>query len=603
MPDALVVVDHAGVIRSVNHQTELLFGYERGDLIGAALEILVPESLRSAHQVHRKDYVAAPFTRTMGQDLELHGRRRDGTQFPLDISLSHTDTEDGPLVIAAVRDITGRKKAEEAHQKSERLAAIVQHSNDAIIAKTLDGIVTSWNPAAEKMYGYRSQEMVGASIDRLSLQGRTDEITAILARVKAGLEVSPFETLRARKDGTVFPVLLTVSPIRDPQGAVVGASTTARDRTEQVKARKALAEASRQYRLLAENATDVVTMSGPDRRAIWVSPSVTRTLGWAPEELVGTVLSDLVHPDDKNATFATRDTLFAGQQATSPNGGFVMRMRRKTGDYRWVAVLATPVTDESGAPAGAVGGIRDVDDLVHAREDAQGLSTALQTSNDSLRDFVAVASHDLRSPLVTISGFTKILTDNWATLSDEARLKQLGAIGRGVDRLSRLTNDLLTSAKVEAEAEQTQPEHLRLAAALASHLEADREELGAVAVACPAELVAVVDPSHLTRILDNYLTNAFKYGDPPISIEAERVGDFVELRVRDHGPGVPPEFVPRLFTKFDRAVTSTTRATPGTGLGLSIVKTLAEANHGDARYQQDEPGGGCFVVRLPTAAA
>ena len=169
--------------------------------------------------------------------------------------------------------------------------------------------------------------------------------------------------------------------------------------------------------------------------------------------------------------------------------------------------------------------------------------------------------------------------------------------------MSRLTNDLLTSAKVEAEAEQTQPEHLRLATALASYLEADREELGTVAVACAPELVAVVAPAHLTRILDNYLTNAFKYGEPPICIEAERVGDFVELRVRDHGLGVSPDFVSRLFTKFDRADTPTTRATQGTGLGLSIVKALAEANHGDARYQPDEPNGGCFVVRLPAAAA
>ena len=168
---------------------------------------------------------------------------------------------------------------------------------------------------------------------------------------------------------------------------------------------------------------------------------------------------------------------------------------------------------------------------------------------------------------------------------------------------SRLTYDLLTSARLEAEAEQTRPEHVRLATALASYLEADREELGAATVTCHPELVAVVDPSHLTRILNKYAGNAFKCGEPPVHIEAERVGDFVELRVRDHGPGVPPEFVPRLFTKFDRADTPTTRATQGTGLGLSIVKALAEANHGDARYQQDEPGGGCFVVRLPTAAA
>jgi signal transduction histidine kinase len=122
-------------------------------------------------------------------------------------------------------------------------------------------------------------------------------------------------------------------------------------------------------------------------------------------------------------------------------------------------------------------------------------------------------------------------------------------------------------------------------------------------VTCPAELVAVVDPAHLTRILDNYLGNAFKYGEPPVCIEVERVGDFVELRVRDHGPGVPPEFVSRLFTKFGRLDTPTTRATQGTGLGLSIVKALAEANHGDVRYQQDEPKGGCFVVRLPAAVS
>jgi len=246
---------------------------------------------------------------------------------------------------------------------------------------------------------------------------------------------------------------------------------------------------------------------------------------------------------------------------------------------------------------------RDITKEKAAREEARVLSIALKTSNDSLRDFVAVASHDLRSPLVTIAGFTKVLSDNWATLSDEARLKQLGAISRGVDRLSRLANDLLSSAKVEGEAEPARPERLRLAAALASYLEVNREERGTVAVTCPAELVAVVDPSHLTRILDNYLTNAFKYGEPPVHIEAELVGDFVELRVRDHGPGVPPELVPRLFTKFDRGDTQATRMTQGTGLGLSIVKALAEANQGDVRYQDNEPTGGCFVVRLPAGAA
>jgi len=501
----------------------------------------------------------------------------------------------------AVTEIAHRGR--EAAKYADRMAAVVEFSGDAIIGRGLDDVITSWNPAAQRILGYSSQEIIGKPAGVLIPKDRADEAKAIGAKVRTGKPVDHLETTRVRQDGTVIPVSITVSPIRDVGGAIVGSSMIARDRSEQVRTERALAETSRQYRLLAENATDVVAFSGPDGEIEWLSPAVTHVLGWAPQDLLGTRLADLIHPDDQRPATEGRARVFSGQESNAPTGGFVVRMRAKSGQYRWMSGDARPVKDESGVLLGAVSGLRDVEDLVLAREEAQGLSNALKASNDSLRDFVAVASHDLRSPLVTIAGFTKILTENWATLSEENRLKELGAIQRGVDRLSHLTNDLLASAKAEARAEQTRPEHIRLAAALASYLAAGREELGTVAVTCPPELVAVVDPSHLTRILDNYLTNAFKYGEPPICIEAERVGVFVELRVRDHGPGVPPEFVSRLFTKFGRADTPTTRAKQGTGLGLSIVKALAEANHGNVRYQQDEPNGGCFVVRLPAGAA
>jgi len=501
------------------------------------------------------------------------------------------------VVGVAVTEIAHRGR--EAAKYANRMAAVVEYSGDAIFGRGLDDAITSWNPAAERILGYSSQEIMGASADVLIPKDRTAEAKTIGAKVSAGKPVEHLETTRVRKDGTVIPVSITVSPIRDADGAIVGTSTIARDRSEQVRADRMLADTSRQYRLLAENASDLVVMTSPDSLITWVSPSLTRSLGWAVEDLMGSRLLDLVHPEDAAAA-GSREAVHIGATLA---GGFLTRFRSKSGRYRWMSGVTTPVTDESGGVLGAVSGLRDVEDLVRAREEAQGLSNALKISNDSLRDFVAVASHDLRSPLVTIGGFATILTDSWAKLSEEDRLKHLGAIKRGVDRLSRLTNDLLTSAKVEAEAEQTRPEHIRLATALAGYLEANREELGTVAVTCPPEVVAVVDQSHLTRILDNYVGNAFKYGDPPVRIEAERVGDFVELRVRDHGPGVPPEFVSRLFTKFGRADTPTTRAVQGTGLGLSIVKALAEANHGDVRYQQDEPSGGCFVVRLPAAAA
>jgi len=368
MPDAMVVVDHAGVIRSVNHQTELLFGYDRGDLVGAALELLVPESLRLVHKVHREGYVAAPFTRTMGQDLELHGRRRDGTLFPLDIALSEADTEDGPLVIAAVRDLTGRKETEEAHQQSERLAAIVQHSNDAIIAKTLDGIVTSWNPAAEKMYGYSSQEMVGASIDRLSPQGRTDEITAILARVKAGLEVSPFQTLRARKDGTVFPVLLTVSPIRDAGGAVVGASTITQDMTTEKDAVDAA-------RSMIESSLDALVAISPEGLITDANEATVRATGIPRVELIGTAFSEcFTEPEEANAIY---QLVFEKGMAVD----YPLTMCHRDGTLTEVLYNASVYRDAGGKVLGVFAAARDVTEARQAFEAARSM---IESSLDAL---------------------------------------------------------------------------------------------------------------------------------------------------------------------------------------------------------------------------
>src|ERR1039457_6350965 len=233
VPDALVGMDRAGVIRFVNHQTESLFGYDRDNLVGQPIQMLVPEDLWEVYSEHREEYFADPRSRSMGLDLQLSGRQQDGTELPVNISLSHLDTGDVLLVITAVGAVTRHRRALE---NSKLLAAIVEHSNDAIIAKTLDGIVASWNPAAERIYGYSSEEMLGRSIDHLSPEGRTGEIISILARIKAGQPVEHFETERVRKDGTVFPVLLTVSPIRDADGVVAGASSITRDMTQEKEA-------------------------------------------------------------------------------------------------------------------------------------------------------------------------------------------------------------------------------------------------------------------------------------------------------------------------------------------------------------------------------
>src|SRR5664280_786618 len=149
VPDALVGMDQEGVIRFVNRQTESLFGYDRADLIGQPIETLVPEYLWQIYHQHREDYFTDPRTRSSGLDLELSGRHRHGTDFPVNISMSQIDTGDVLLVVTGVRDVTSQRQAV---QDAQLVAAVVEYSDDAIIGSTLEGLITSWNPAAERMY-------------------------------------------------------------------------------------------------------------------------------------------------------------------------------------------------------------------------------------------------------------------------------------------------------------------------------------------------------------------------------------------------------------------------------------------------------------------
>ncbi len=225
-PDALVVADPDGTIVLVNAQTERLFGYSRPELLGQSVELLVPERFHAAHSGHRAGYAADPHTRPMGAGLELYGRRKDETEFPVEISLSRIVTADGELISSSIRDITARKRDE---RDALHYLAVVESSSDAIIGKDLDGLVVSWNRGAENLYGYTEVEMRGGSISELVPPGHDDELPEILRRVRAGERVEQYDTVRARKDGTQVDVSVTVSPVRDRKSNLIGIATITRD--------------------------------------------------------------------------------------------------------------------------------------------------------------------------------------------------------------------------------------------------------------------------------------------------------------------------------------------------------------------------------------
>jgi len=251
MPDAVVAVNEQGVIIQANPQTEAMFGYTHDELLGQRIEILVPERQRSAHDQHRADYHARPKIRRMGSGLDLYGRRRDGSEVPVEISLSPISTGDGMIVLSVIRDISDRKRIEEDLRRTSeeldrrktrelrdsqtRMSLIVDSSQDAIIGKSLDGIVTHWNKGAEAMYGYAATEIIGRPISVLCPKDRPDEIPSILDRIRRGEHVDYFESVRVTKDGRRLNVSVSISPILDGEGKVVGASAIARNITAQKK--------------------------------------------------------------------------------------------------------------------------------------------------------------------------------------------------------------------------------------------------------------------------------------------------------------------------------------------------------------------------------
>jgi PAS domain S-box-containing protein/excisionase family DNA binding protein len=381
--------------------------------------------------------------------------------------------------VALQAEIDARPRREAA---ALRLAAIVESSDDAIIGKTLDGIIVDWNPGAERIYGYSADEVVGRSISRLIPDNRPDELPAIMERLRRGEHIDHFETERVGKDGRRLNVSVTISPIRDASDRIIGASTVARD----ITARK---QAERE-----------------------------------------------------------REELLAREQA--------------------------------------------------AREEAE---TALR-----LRDeFLSVASHELRTPLTTLSAHAQLALrrlDRDGTLEPERTVQALRTIRGQAEKLSVLLRQLLDVSRLEAGklALERQPTDL---AALVEQVVSDaraRSDGHAITLAAPASLEAVVDPLRLEQVLTNLLDNAIKYSPDGGSIEvsvARAAKDALEIAVRDHGLGIPPENREQIFERFFQAHGNGHRS--GLGLGLYVSRQITELHGGEIRAEFPPDGGTRFVVRLP----
>ena len=356
-PSAMLVIGTDGLIDMVNTQAELVFGYPRSELLGKPVEMLVPERFRRNHPGLRNAFLADPQARPMGAGRELYGLKKCGSEFPIEIGLNPIETDEGIIVLSAIVDITERKQKQMA---AAYLAAIVDSSDDAIIGKDLTGIIRSWNRGAEAIFGYRAGEVIGQPIRLLFPPDRLDEADLILDQTKRGERTKHYESVRRCKDGRDIPVSLTVSPIRDARGAVVGGSKILRDISERRDAERALALSEAEFRASFEGTAVGKVLAEPEtRRILRANNAFARMLGYEPGELAGRTTSELTWAEDQTLDAVEYGNLLAGR---SDAHVCEQRYVRSDGTPLWVRVSATLArAPDSSQPNLAVIAIENID--------------------------------------------------------------------------------------------------------------------------------------------------------------------------------------------------------------------------------------------------
>ncbi len=397
--DPLVTINPDGTISDVNAATVKITGFSREELIGTDFSEYFTEPRRA------KAGYESVFRDGSVTDYELRIRHRNGNVIPVLYNASVFRDEAGTIagVFAAARDITGQKKAEE---ERTRLAAIVDYSDDAIIGKSLDGIITSWNAGAERLYGYTAAEAVGRHISMLVPPDQIDDIGKILDTFRHGKAVRHHETVRVGKNGDEVQVSLTVSPIRDRDGELTGASTIAHDITGRKLAEETIRRANAYNRSLIEASLDPLVTINPDGTISDVNAATVNVTGFSREKLIGT---------DFSKYFTEPGRAKAGYEQVFRDGSvtdYGLEIRHRNGKVTPVLYNATVFKDENGKVAGVFAAARDITERKKAEEAARRASAYNRSLIEASLDPLVTINpdgtiSDVNAATVNVTGFSR----------------------------------------------------------------------------------------------------------------------------------------------------------------------------------------------------
>jgi PAS domain S-box-containing protein len=518
---------------------------------------------------------------------------RDGSERPIDDSAAPMLDESGvPVgVVLVFRDVTERRRAEEAQA---RLAAIVESSQDAIVSKTLEGVIRTWNAGAEQIFGYTAEEAVGQPITLIIPPERLDEEDMILAQIARGEPIKHYETVRMAKDGRRLHISLTVSPVRDAEGRVIGASKVARDVTERRQAEEALRASELRFRTLTAHAPVGIFMTDRKGNCLFVNECWCEMAGLSLEDAQGHGWVRALHPDDRERVF---HEWYAAAGAGRPFDE-EYRFRTPQGTITWIHGKAVGLCDDAGRVSGYIGTLTDITERRDAVE-------ALQEADRRKDEFLALLAHELRNPLAPLRNGLQVMR----LASGDAKVvaKTRDMMDRQLSHMVRLIDDLLDVSRISLGKMELRRSRVLLADVVSSAVETARPSLEAagheLTVSLPPEPIPLdADLTRLAQVFGNLLNNSAKYTERGgrIWLAAKRDGNQIQATVQDTGIGIPPSALPKIFDMFSQVDRSIERSTGGLGIGLALVKGLVEMHGGT--IQAESPGegkGSIFTVRLP----
>jgi PAS domain S-box-containing protein len=585
-PDGLVIIDQQGIIQIVNKQTEKLFGYTRKELLGQSIDMLVPVRSVHLHKGHVKNYFSRPHARPMGEGLDLFARKKSGEEFPVEISLSPIDHIKETLVAAAIRDITQRKQTEELlREKDERFRSVFTSTHDAIIIMSDEGTVMAWNKGAEQIFGWTEGEMMGKPMTLVMPEKYKARHIDCMERFKQTQQTTIIgKTIEAeglKKDGGIFPLELSIGASKmKGQHYFCGIM---RDISE----RRLTEKLEREMAAIVEHSEDAIVSTTSNGEIYSWNQAAEKLYGYSAHEVQNRSLSIIFPEHLKEEDQQIIEKVSTGNSIHN----YETERIRKDGALIHVSITVSPIKDKSG---NVIGTSRISRDITAQKQRIQ----EIMDLNAELDAFTYSVSHDLRAPLRSIAGYTRILQEDYVPQMGEEGMRIATIIARNTNRMGTLIDDLLNFSRLGRRELNTSLVNMKL---LVERILVDHFTDQQVRFDIRPLHTVLADMSMVEIVWINLISNAIKYSakqpESIVELGSFQEGNEICFYVRDNGVGFDMRYYDKLFGVFQRL--HKMEEFEGTGVGLALVKKIVQRHHGRVWAEAQVNNGATFHFTIP----